>query len=198
MGSRIKCFWMEPTEIGTSDLRRYERRSYDPMTPPTCPSNPMRYHDATIVIGEVPYPFDPQGLVGYSHSDDIPHDDLRWPTVCETCSTPFKEDDHWQHNVKRLFKGAPDGKLYTTRNMPPGAMWDADWWPEKGPDGITLAVALPPGGNGDVDVWMPDGTCNKSSTPWTRTGTIPNVTCRPSILTPRYHGFLTDGWLEEC
>lgn len=34
--------------------------------------------------------------------------------------------------------------------------------------------------------------------PWTRTGAIPKVTCSPSILTPRYHGFLRDGFLEEC
>lgn len=192
MSSRIECFWMEPVELGRHDLRRYQR--LDDYSAATCPENRMRHHDTTVILGDETLPFDPQGLLGYGR-DDVPHDDPRWPRACHVCGAPFLDEDYWQHNVIRFFKGAPDGKLYTTRDMPPGAMYDAEWWPRKGPDGITLAVVLPP--HGGDDVWMPD-TGPHGQSPWTRTGTIPKVTCSPSILTPRYHGWLRDGWLEEC
>jgi len=193
MGSRIECFWLEPTELGKSELRRYENHPY-PALPSTCPANPMKHHDTSVDIGEIPYPFTPDGLTGYGR-DDIPHDDPRWPKVCDVCGAPFLDEDHWQHNVHRLYRGSPDGKLYTLRNCPPGAMYDATWYPEKGPEGIALMVALPPGG-GD-DFWHVDGPA-KGGGKWTRTGTPPKITARPSILTPRYHGFLTDGFLVEC
>lgn len=194
MSSRIQCFWLEPLELGRSELRRYEDHPWDPMPPPSCPQNGMRYHDTTVYLGDIEFPTGTDGLVGYG-TDDVPHDDPRWPKVCDVCGTPFRDSDHWQHIVSRLYRGAPDGKLYTLRNAPPGAMYDATWWPTKGPDGIALAVCLPPGG-GD-DYWMPDSP-SKQGSPWTRSGTIPRVTCTPSILTPRYHGFLTDGFLVEC
>jgi hypothetical protein len=56
-------------------------------------------------------------------------------------------------------------------------------------------VALPPDG-GD-DLWMVDGTASNGPG-WTREGKPPKVTARPSILTPRYHGWLTDGFLVRC
>jgi hypothetical protein len=191
--SRIQCFWLEPTELGRSSLRRYENHPYDPMPPPSCPENRMRYHDTDVVLGDIPYPF------GTADSDptpeDIPHDDPRWPKACDVCGTPFKDDDHWQHNVHRLYRGSPDGKLYSLRDAPPGAMYAATWYPKKGPDGIALHVCLPPGG-GD-DYWFVDGSASNGPG-WTRTGTVPLITARPSIMTKRYHGFLTDGFLVEC
>lgn len=193
MGSRIECFWLEPTAFGWSSLRRYEKHSYDPMPPPSCPSNEMKYHDTTVDLGQVDYPL--SDLNGYG-KDDVPHDDPRWPKVCDVCGYAFKDTDNWQHNVERLFKGAPDGKLYRLRDCPPGGMYDASWGPfDKGPDGVRLAVVLPP--EGGYDYWLVDGP-SKGGGRWTRTGTIPKVTARPSIMTPRYHGFLTDGFLVEC
>ncbi len=203
MGSRVECFWMTPTDRALVDLRRYERVDYSLPREQreTCPANPMRVHDGTVVIGEIPW--DPVkgrcehgDLLGYCRDEGVPHDDPRWPSMCPTCGYAFKPEDHWQVNVHRLFSGAPDGKLYHSRNMPPGAMYDATWWGEKGPDGICLAVVLPPRG-GD-SVWHPDSPSGNSKQPWTRTGTLPKVTCRPSILTSDYHGFLTDGVLVEC
>lgn len=187
MSSVIECFWLEPVELGAESLRRYESILYGGAPAVTCPQNRMKIHDTTVELGTVPYPFD--STLGWGR-DDVPHDDPRWPQVCDVCGTPFKSTDCWQHNMERLFKGAPDGKLYTTRNMPPGAMFNADWL-QKGPDGIALAVVLP-----SRDLWCPDMP-STSGTPWTRTGTIPKVTCTPSILTSRYHGFLTDGFLRE-
>jgi hypothetical protein len=191
--SEIQCFWIEPTEMARSELRRYERHSYDPMPPPSCPQNSMRYHDTSVYIGDVPYLFTEDGRLG--EEGKLSHDDPRWPKACDVCGCLFRDEDYWQHNLLRLFRGAPDGKLYTVRNAPPGAMYDAYWWRVKGPDGIALAVCLPP--NGGDDVWHPDSP-SSSGGAWMRTGTIPNVTCTPSILTPRYHGFLTNGKLVSC
>jgi hypothetical protein len=58
---------------------------------------------------------------------------------------------------------------------------------------LPLTVMLPDGG-----VWCVDA---RASTPgaggWDVTGTPPNITVRPSILTDRYHGWLTDGVLSD-
>jgi len=83
----------------------------------------------------------------------------------------------------------------TLRDCPPGAMYDAFWYPEKGPDGRALCVSLPPGGG--MDFWHVDGP-SKGGGGWTRSGEPPFVTANPSILTPRFHGFLRNGWLESC
>jgi len=183
---------MVPTELAAQDLRRYESRAG---VERTCPGR-MGYHDASVRIEDIPHPGGPEAPGVYDHGrHDFPHDDPRWPKVCAGCGKPFEDDDPWQHNIHRLYRGAPDGKLYSTRDMPPGAMYDAWWWPEPGPDGIRLAVVLPPDG-GD-DVWMPDRP-SKQGTPWKRTGAPPKVTATPSVQTSRWHGYLTDGFLVPC
>lgn len=190
MSSRIECFWLEPIELAGSSLRRYERKL---SSESTCVK--FSYHNASVDIDDVPFPTDPRGILGYG-ADDFPHDDPRWPKKCDSCDYVFKDTDYWQHNVSQYFMDARNGRRYTTRNMPPGAMYDAKWWDTPGPDGISLAVVLPP--EGGSDVWHPDSPPVSGGSPWTRTGVIPKVTCTPSILTPRYHGFLTNGWLIEC
>lgn len=179
---------MTPVGRGDESLRRYEKR--EDYTIHTCPTNPMRCHDTSVELGEIDYPMDE--WLGWGR-DDLPHDDPRWPKVCDVCGYSFMETDHWQHNLVRLFTGSPDGKLYSTRNMPAGAMYDAPWWDEKGADGLALVVVTP----GDTH-WMPDGPSANGGKPWTRTGAVPKITVTPSISTPRYHGFLTDGVLIEC
>ena len=80
----------------------------------------------------------------------------------------------------------------------PGAMFDAtDWspWRSRGtPDGKVWGVVTPPGD--PHDVWIIDSEAS-SGGHWTRTGTPPRLTVTPSILMPRYHGFLTDGVLTD-
>lgn len=192
MTERIECFWLEPTPFAESSLRRYEKHVTYPMDKPTCPNNRMRFHDTTVVLPQIDFPLDETNGWG---RDDVPHDDPRWPKVCDVCGYAFKDEDHWQHNVTRLYSGAPDGKLYTLRNCPPGAMYDASWYPTKGPDGINLIVALPPGG-GD-DWWHVDGPASNGPG-WTRTGKPPKVTATPSIQTSKWHGWLRDGFLEPA
>jgi hypothetical protein len=194
----IECFWMEPTEFARSSLRRYERRDYGKDEPPSCPNNRMSHHDTRVILGNVPYPMGTHGLLG--EDGLLPRDDPRWPRTCETCGYVFLQEDVWQHNLDRLFRKAsdPDGKegLWTTRSMPVGAMFDATWWPEKGPDGKCIAVILPPG-RGDLDMWLVDGS-SKDGKPWQRTGTPPRISATPSIKSPDYHGHLTNGALVPC
>lgn len=184
--------------MARSTLRRYEKIDYSDYSanPPTpsCPQNRMSHHDTSVFVANIPYPFGTERLNGYG-LDDVPHDDPNWPTACRTCGYRFKDDDNWQHNVDRLYSGAPDGKLYTNREMPPGAMFDATWWRKKGPDGIALCVVLPP--NGGDDNWIVESESSNGGG-WTRTGTVPLVTVSPSIMTSRYHGFLTGGFLISC
>lgn len=93
--------------------------------------------------------------------------------------------------------------------LAPGAMWYADWYRRKGPDGHHLIVRTP---GGD---WHIDGRASNCTQPhdtthfcWVRHGDIPTITvnkqgpscgCGHSIVlnstTRRYHGVLTDGYL---
>lgn len=124
-----------------------------------------------------------------------PHDDPRWPAKCDQCGAPFPEFATWQVFQELIYRRADSGQEMTLRDAPPGAMWDAGWYWEKGPDGKSLCVCLPPGGG--LDYWHVDGPA-KGGGRWTRTGVPPNVTANPSILTPRYHGWLRDGRLVDC
>jgi hypothetical protein len=80
----------------------------------------------------------------------------------------------------------------------PGAMFDASAWNEhwakRTPDGICWGVVLPPGGRGDI--WIIDGKASSGGY-WQRSGRPPMLTVTPSILSSRYHGFLTDGVLSD-
>lgn len=180
MSADVTCFLLELTELGTEYLRRY-RLAED------CPGGP--YHDACQPLGQVLRPRQPTG-------DNFPHDDPRWPTTCESCPYVFSAQDEWQHGFIDLYRRNDNGKLLSLASAPPGAMWDATWYgPEwKGPDGKSLVVRLP----NRID-WTIDGP-TRSGGRWTRTGTPPKITVRPSILadqntTNTYHGYLTDGVL---
>lgn len=210
----IKCFWLEPTDRAEAFLRRYERHSYDPLPPPSCPGNRMQYHDTEVSIGEIAYS---EAEAERASRDDFPRDDPRWPRACDVCGAPYRDEDHWQYNVKRLYSGAPDGKLYTIRfgprMAPPGSMYDADWYPTKGPDGIALAVVVP----GQDHVWLVDSRASNCTLPddnehrcWVRHGDprTGNVhvdknrrTCAAgagSIQMGSYHGFLHNGSLTPA
>lgn len=96
--------------------------------------------------------------------------------------------------------------------LAPGAMYYADWYSRKGPDGHHLIVITPGG------IWHVDNRANNCTRPlddehrcWVRHGTPPRITvdkngdtcgCGCSIgLGPGfrdYHGFLRDGKLESC
>lgn len=74
----------------------------------------------------------------------------------------------------------------------PGAMFTLDITGND-PNGktTTRAVVLP-----DRNIWPMDQPASDGGY-WAITGEAPNLTARPSIMTPTYHGWLTDGVLSD-
>lgn len=127
----------------------------------------------------------------------------------------FARGDAKQIWAERLHAGAPDGEIYTIRDAPPGAMWNAEWLPRRrpwiGPDGIALYVRLP-----NRHDWAVDARASNCTLPnddlhycWVRhgdprTGNVHvdknGLTCGAgggSILAGNYHGFLHNGYLTD-
>jgi hypothetical protein len=100
-------------------------------------------------------------------------------------------------------------KVLTQGDLPVGAMWYADWYKRKGPDGHCLIVKTPGG------IWSVDGRASNCTLPhdnehccWVRHGSPPNINvdkngntcgCGCSIGLGEnwkdYHGFLRNGSL---
>ncbi|ODS99807.1 MAG: hypothetical protein ABS52_19550 [Gemmatimonadetes bacterium SCN 70-22] len=164
---RIPVFWLERTDLQRLWLRRY--RSDCPAQVPTkgyCNAMAVKY-DA--IDGSLAFHGDVNGAGWEARPDgtsdhwaSVHADDPLWPDRCERCGRAF----HPTEDVKQLFahplyRGAPDGKLYTLYDAPVGAMWDAhrmtDAW--RGPDGICLMVKTP---GGD---WLVDGQASNCTRP---------------------------------
>ncbi len=106
----------------------------------------------------------------------------------------------------------PDGSAIAYDQLPPGAMWYADWYSRKGSDGQHLIVKTPGG------IWQIDNRASNCTLPdddehrcWVRHGDAPDITvdkngktcgCGCSIgIGPGfrdYHGFLRNGHLETA
>ena len=63
-----------------------------------------------------------------------------------------------------------------------------DWLGKRPP----LCVCLP-----DGNWWFLDFHAHNTSSGWTITGSIPQISANPSILTPTYHGYLRNGILSD-
>lgn len=186
----VQTFWLEKTDRVRVCLRRFGGNC----------SGPAGYCNAFVVIHDnVP---EAEWPCSGDDEERVPHDDARWPTACDACGASFTDDHKWQIFLKHLYRG-PGGEMHTLIDAPAGAMWDADWMPDRyrGPDGIHLVVKLPNGHE-----WLADGPA-ANGPGWTRTGDPrqANVTASPSIgcpwppSSPRYyHGWLRDGVLVEC
>lgn len=191
---KIKCFWIEPTDQVLRSLRRltFPNRK-------ACPSGSG--HQASVEIGQCGAAESPKLYKGQPvHGDLWTHGDLRWPSHCTKCGYEFVETDEWQFNPNVLYRRTDTGELMTSQQAPAGAMRHASWMDSFAchvdADGIFLQVKLPDGIWWDVDGPASNGA--PGSTGWTRTGVVPEITARPSIATPGYHGFLTDGYLVKC
>lgn len=207
---------MLPTNLAAHELRRYVSGDAG-----KCAGR-SGYHSAVVELPDVIAceSYDKDGDVYDGHgSDDFPHDDPRWPRACD-CGYEFGPADQWQHNSHRLWRRASDpdltpaalllfnhhqqrkGEMWSkphacgARTAPPGALRDCLWYRTvkqwQGDDGHSVEVVLP-----DGCLWLIDGPANNGPG-WDRTGTWPRFTARPSILTPGYHGYLTDGVLVPC
>lgn len=179
-----KTFMVEPSEFCRRSLRRYRKFSG---------VQSGHYCDISVVIDEQ---FSrPDGSGGRSTLKGEYEGDSRWPQRC-TCNYTFLEDDWWQVNEERLYRGALDGKLYTLRELPPGAIWRATWMEEiKGspytaPDGKAWALMLP----GGIEWLIYSYSSDKPPRKWDVQGELPNITVSPSInQTGVYHGHVKNG-----
>lgn len=188
----ITCFLITATNRAYRFLRRLTLGDGI-----VCPLSPHGYgHSADAEIEPGPLVLDADGHVIIL---EWPRDDPRWPQQC-ACGYVFQASDYWQCNQWTIYAG-PDGQEYsihhsqlgTAKAAPPGSMWEAPWLADfwHGDDGRCYVLRLPP----DNHDWTIDGPAT-SGGGWTRTGEPPRITARPSILTPHYHGWLTDGVLS--
>lgn len=188
-----RCFVVERSDFVRRSLRRYG------VAGSTCPTTfpgSMTYHNAEVVTDpELPAVIHPP--VGRM-PDAEEMEDARWPKIC-ACGYAFHPEDHWQVNLDALYGGAPDGNRYRLRDLPPGAIWRADWLeqihdnPYADPFGRAWALMMPCG----IE-WMiyghSSGDAGQKGPKWDVRGTVPNITVRPSInLMGRYHGFVENG-----
>jgi hypothetical protein len=186
-----QCFLLEPTDRVQRALRRYSGPQAGHGW--TCETG---YHNAMTRIEDGPLIVTERGT-HRTEPADWPHDDPRWPTHC-ACGYAF---DDAAGDQRQLFYAAlhrlPDGQETTLHDAPAGAMWDAAWLADHwhGADGRCLMLKLPDGSEWVID--GPAGNAPGKIPGWERTGTPPLITARPSILSPGYHGFLTDGVLTD-
>jgi hypothetical protein len=195
MSNEIRCVFLKPTNKVRHSLRRYSAHWG------VCDKFYVGgYHNASVDVGEEP--FKPSLQFDWCHDesniDKFPHDDNKWPRVCP-CGYQFVDSDEWQQNFERVFYCIENGREWTLRDAPVGAMWYAPWLNWKGPDDQCLVVKTP-GGEWPVDATLHGSKLNEHG--WTRTGIPPTITVRPSILIGglrnQYHGVLTEGILREC
>lgn len=208
MNAGVRTFWLDPT--GT--VRRYLRR-YSLIAGSHGFECADGYHSAKVLLDSaVPDP-------GQASSDSWAHDDPRWPPECDKgCGYRFADDDVWQLFTWHEYTSAQrPGETFVLApgETIPGAMWDATWWPWKGPDGRSLCVVLPNGHEWGIDARASNcGLPDDPSTPpeerkhwcWVRHGEPPDITvdkagptCNAgggSILSGDYHGFLRNGVFE--
>jgi hypothetical protein len=193
---------------------RYSLRRFVYSDASKCPGR-FGYHNAhSGVIAESDDLPTEDGIICNNPPETPAKDDPRWPVKCDQCDYRFTDEDQFQVTGDPLFRRLEDGALFPRRELPVGSMWFwSDWYENfysPGPDGQYLVVRLP----GDVD-WCVDGVANNCTRPedkvhkcWVREGAPPNVTAGKngntcsagagSIAVPGYHGFLRNGYLEEC
>lgn len=121
-------------------------------------------------------------------------------------------------NSRPIFRRTDTGEeIYHLSELPPGAMWFADWFENLWNPQLQYSLMVKtPGGDWHVDqqcsnCTMPSDRMQKEHHCWIIEGNLPDIesisvtkngkTCGAgagSILIGNYHGFLRNGYLEEC
>lgn len=215
----LKCFFAEPTNDADRFLRRYH--SSGEAAGDDCPGL-MGYHNAETLIGRFPVMLGEPAESGtstrrYELTPEASEyrNDARWPTHCE-CGYAFTIADSFQVVTRRIYisKQRPGEEFTLKYPRVPGMIWDAWWMPEewRGPDGRSLIAVTPDGWEWNID--GPCSNCTRKGEPhkcWCRHGEPPELTvdktpnpkettCSAgggSIQTPKWHGFLRDGFFVE-
>lgn len=196
----IKVFFIERTGMDRISLRR----SADG---PCCDGGEHSRHQAAVAIAEEPSSDESSG-------DVHPHDDPRWPKVCERCGYEFRDEDRWWLDRDHIYRRHDDPAVeMVLAEAPVGACWNAEWYAEHGdhwvgPDGRSLWVKLPGGHDWGIDSTA--SNCKQRNIPhkcWVREGrpedgnltvlrgSIPGHVGAGSIDTGAWHGYLDHGEL---
>lgn len=191
-----QTFWVEDVGEVLIRLRRYALGADVP-----CPEGGY-HHASSGTLGRRPARRDGEGNLRVPDRRGHGRRHPAWPRACTACGWRFRPEDAWQIDQEAVYRRVETGEEWGQRSLPPGAMFDAVWAPPawRGADGTSLAVVLPPALEDQrPNVWMVDGPARDVLPAWTRTGDPraipPTVSVTPSILTPWYHGYLTDGVL---
>lgn len=145
----LAAFYLIPTESARVSLRRYASGDYD------CGRLPGRrtYHDVAAEVDTIPAVIVERRWEWQAPSPESIAPDA-WPMTCG-CGYTFTKADTRQVFVEPLYRRSDGGPgVFTLRTAPPGAMWDAWWYPEdlgKGPDGLSLIVKCPNGVEWHID-----------------------------------------------
>lgn len=204
----VKCFLITPTDQADRFLRRYEKHSDDRAKCEVCEHE---YHQVSVLIGRFPVLLGQPDESGnhYQRSPDVSKykGDKRWPKEAP-CGYKFLPDDERQVYTETVYTDEV-GNEYSLRKPVPGMMYESWWYSDtmKGDDGKAYIVILP-----DLHPWSIDGRAKNCTKPdewthrcWIRHGTPPVLTVDKngntcgagagSIQTPKFHGFLRDGYL---
>jgi hypothetical protein len=204
--SRIKCFWLEAL-----DECRYWLRTYESVEGSKCPVTGSYHNGMTALPDGKMERYEDRGR-SLIRCIDEPKDfhNSDYPSKCD-CGFEFTANAYCHVFHRQLFLRTDTGEKMTAEDAPVGAMWDAWYYPKayRGSDGISLMVKTPGG------EWCVDARCSNCTLPddnehkcWVRHGSPPDITvdkngktCSAgagSIAQPRYHGFLRNGYLEQC
>lgn len=208
--NRIKCFFVTPSTLVFRFYRRYENGH--------CPG-PYSYHNASVKRDEIKVSIPADGYEKdrrMTSTAPAANQKAKFPVKCDYCNFLFTTGSEFQLNADRMYFSEEKQAHYSLRDLPPGAMYYADWMLLnrksnlfRGPDGHCL-IAITPDGH----PWMIDNRASNCTMPddnehkcWVRHGHPPLITvdkngktCAAgagSIQTSKWHGFLRNGYFEE-
>jgi len=203
MSDGTPVFFVEHTDRVALFLRRYsgdERKC----------GKTGHFCNARVFFCDAPAARDQKGYYQDVAKEGPPHNDPRWPTVCEACGRGFMATDPYQMFQDAIMRAPATGKEWRFRDLPPGACYNAYWDDHHvGPDDRSLVVILPTGHPLHIDsrasnCILPN---DKEHRCWVRHGRPEDgtlhvdkngVTCAAgagSIAVEGYHGFLHNGEL---
>lgn len=115
---------------------------------------------------------------------DVDWEQVDWISACSECGERFDWSDdgptdyHRSSSTRALWRRPDTGEEHWgVDNFGPGAMWDAEWYTRKGPDGRCLVVILPNGHHWTID--SQSSNCTRPGEDhdcWCRHGEPPNLT----------------------
>jgi len=172
MGSRIACFFIEPTDRRSKVLRRFTYSSDRKCPRSTCGHGG---HDASFHVGEVSKATEVWDCISTDSDPAFPRDGPRWPAKCR-CGYSFRPEDNWQIMAPRIYVRSDNGQDTLLDDAGPGALYYADYYLDDrfypaGPDGHVLCCNTPGG------LWIIDSRASNCTMPgdnehrcWVRQG----------------------------